>query len=295
MRLSTAVLIGSVVLGACAKNGAGDDHTGHDTTGAQPVASVAGQEPNLPASAGTALARLTASPRHGEWVMVKSGNDSIRTWVAYPERRDNAPVVVVIHEIFGLSNWIRAVVDQFAADGFIAVAPDLLTMQNVPWTDAGEPQGEAARAAIQRIQPADYQRQIKAVADYAMNLPAARKSYGVVGFCWGGTAVFNHAIYEPSVAAVVSYYGTTPAAEDLRRINNAPVLGLYGGDDQRVNATIPRADSVMKAMRRTYQVNVYEGAGHGFLRQQDGANGANLEATRQAWPATIRWFRENLR
>jgi len=288
MRLRTGVVIASVMLGACAQADANSDA---DRTAS---ATAEQQDPNLPASAETAVARLNASPRHGEWATVRSGNDSIRTWVVYPERRDNAPVVVVIHEIFGLSNWIRAVADQFAAEGFIAVAPDLLTMKNVPWTDAGEPSGDAARAAIGSLQPADIHRHIKAVADYAMNLPAAQKKYGVVGFCWGGSTVFQHAIYEPSVSAVVSYYGTTPTPDELRRINNAPVLGLYGGNDQRVNATIPRADSAMKAMGRTYEHRIYEGAGHGFLRQQNGADGANLAATRQAWPATIAWFRENL-
>ena len=293
MRLSTGVLIGSVLFAACAQNSVNDEHADHDMSSAQPAPAV--QDPNLPASAETAVQRLASSPRHGEWVTVRSGSDSIRTWVVYPERRDNAPVVVVISEIFGLSNWIRAVADQLAADGFIAVAPDLLTMKNVPWTEAGEPQPDAARAAIATIQPADYHRHIKAVADYAMNLPAARKTYGVVGFCWGGSAVFNHAIYQPSVAAVVSYYGTTPTTEDLRRIGNAPVLGLYGSNDQRVNATIPRADSAMKAMGKKYEKQIYEGAGHGFLRQQNGANGANLAATRQAWPATVAWFRQNLK
>jgi len=282
-----------MLLGACARADAGDAHDDHDAADA--AASDVQQDPNLPASAQTAVERLNASPRHGEWVTVGSGSDSIRTWVVYPERRDNAPVVVVIHEIFGLSNWIRAVADQLAADGFIAVAPDLLTMKNVPWTDAGEPQGDAARAAIGTLQPADIHRHIKAVADYAMNLPAAQKVYGVVGFCWGGSTVFQHAIHEPSVRAVVSYYGTTPTAEQLRRINNAPVLGLYGGNDQRVNATIPRADSAMKALGKTYEHRIYEGAGHGFLRQQNGADGANLAATRQAWPATIAWFRDTLK
>ena len=294
MRLSTGVLIGSVLLAACAQNSVNDEHADHDMSSAQPAPAVV-QDPNLPASAETAVQRLASSPRHGEWVTVRSGSDSIRTWVVYPERRDNAPVVVVISEIFGLSNWIRAVADQLAADGFIAVAPDLLTMKNVPWTEAGEPQPDAARAAIATIQPTDYHRQIKAVADYAMNLPAARKTYGVVGFCWGGSAVFNHAIYQPSVAAVVSYYGTTPTTEDIRRIGNAPVLGLYGSNDQRVNATIPRADSAMEAMGKKYEPHIYEGAGHGFLRQQNGANGANHAATRQAWPATVAWFRQNLK
>ncbi len=253
-----------------------------------------------PPSATNAQARLEASPRHGEWVVVKtSPTDSVRAWVVYPERRDNAPVVVVVHEIFGLSHWVRAVADQLAADGFIAIAPDLLTMKNVPNSDKGEPDGDAARAAIQTLVPENYQRDIRAVAEYGMNLPAAMKKYGVVGYCWGGSAVFNHAIFYPDVGAVVSYYGTTPiASEQLRdRISEirAPVLGLYGENDQRVNATIAPMDSAMKALGRTYEQRIFAGAGHGFLRHQEGAEGANGKAAREAWPLPVEWVRRHLR
>ena len=251
-------------------------------------------------SAASAQERLAASSRHGEWVMVKtSATDSVRAWLVYPERRENAPVVVVIHEIFGLSNWIRSVADQLAADGFIAIAPDLLTMKQLPNTATGEPNPDSARAAIRTLDLQSYQRDINEVAKYAMNLPAASKKYGVVGYCWGGTAVFAHALMYPEVGAVVSYYGTTPdpATQIGARYANvtAPVLGLYGGNDQRVNATIARADSAMNANGKTFEHRIFEGAGHGFLRQQDGAEGANLKAAQEGWPMTVAWFRRHLR
>ena len=253
-----------------------------------------------PASATTAPARLAASPRHGEWVTIRtSATDSIRAWLVFPERREKAPVVVVIHEIFGLSNWVRSVADQLAADGFIAIAPDLLTMKNVPDNANGEPTPEIARSAIQTLDLQSYQRDIRAAAQHAMNLPAATRKYGVVGYCWGGTAVFAHALLYPDANAVVSYYGTTPdpASQIGARYAQveAPVLGLYGQNDARVNATIARADSAMKANGETYEYKIFDGAGHGFLRQQDGANGANLKASQEAWPMTVAWFRRYLR
>jgi carboxymethylenebutenolidase len=258
-----------------------------------PGARGAHQEPAIPPGAADAVARINASPRHGEWVVVKSGSDSIRAWVVHPQRRDNAPVVIVIHEIYGLSNWIRGVADQLAADGFIAIAPDLLTMQNIAQTAEREPERQAATAAIRTIQPADYHRHIRAVADYGMAMPNAVKKYGVVGYCWGGSAVFNHAIFYPDVSGVVSYYGGTPRPlEELAKIK-APVLGLYGSNDARVNGTIPPADSAMKALGKTYEHHIFEGAGHGFLRAQE--QPANLEATRKAWPLTVAWFRRTLR
>lgn len=262
-------------------------------TGGSADAALTAQDTSLPASAATAPARLAASPRHGEWVMVNTGADSVRAWIVYPERSTPAPVVVVIHEIFGVSNWIRAVTDQLAADGFIAIAPDLLTRFNVPNTEAGEPNADSARARIRELQPAQYQPQIRAVAEYAMNLPAATKKYGVVGFCWGGAAVYAHAAFFPDANAVASYYGTTPAPEQYAQIKT-PVLGLYGENDARVNATIARADSASKANQAVYEPHTFTGAGHGFLRQQDGQEGANLAATKEAWPLTIRWFRKYL-
>lgn len=247
----------------------------------------------LPPDAAGALARLGSSPRHGEWVTIRTGEgDSLRAWVVYPQRSTKAPVVLVIHEIFGLSSWIRSVADQLAADGFIAIAPDLLTMKNLP---AGPDSvvAPAARAVIGTLDPAWVQRQLSAAAQYGMSLPAAEKRYGIVGFCWGGATSFAHAVNAPDLGASVVYYGTSPKTADLGSVR-APVLGLYGGNDNRVNATIAPADSALRASGRTYLPTIYPGAGHGFLRQQTGMDGANMVATSAAWPATIAWFKKYL-
>jgi carboxymethylenebutenolidase len=225
--------------------------------------------------------------------MIKVGDaDSVRAWVVYPERATNAPVVVVVHEIFGLSTWIRAVADQLAADGFIAIAPDFLTGRIAP--DASDSVLTAqGPALIRALDAAEVQRRISAAGEYGMSLPAAAKKYGVVGFCWGGSVSFAHAVAAPTLGASVVYYGTSPASDALASVR-APVLGLYGSDDQRVNATVPAADSTMKALGKTYEHETYTGAGHGFLRQQDQRQGANLEASRQAWQRTVEWFRKYL-
>lgn len=257
-------------------------------------AAVAAAAPvnSLPADEAGALARLKSSPRHGEWVTIRTGpQDSVRAWVVYPERKTKAPVVLVVHEIFGLTPWIRNVADQLAADGFLAVAPDLLTMKNLPgFPDSVDRQ--AATAAIRTLQSADVQRQLSAIADYATNLPAATKKYGIVGFCWGGAVSFQHAAAAPKSGASVVYYGAPPAG-GVATVG-APVLGLYGGSDARINATIPATDSAMKAAGKTYLYHIYEGAGHGFLRQQSGMTGANAAATAKAWPETLAWFRKHL-
>ena len=253
-------------------------------------------EAALPPGAADAKARLNSSSRHGEWAMIPvAPGDSIRAWVVYPERGDKAPVVLVIHEIYGLTPWIRGVADQFAADGFIAIAPDLLTSKQLSGTpEDGPPPGEAT-AAIRTLDPRDVQRQLDATARYGMSLPAATRTYGVVGFCWGGTTAFQHALHAPELDAAVVYYGSTPRDADFGAIR-APVLGLYGGDDNRVNATIPAADSGMRAAGKVYESRVFPGAGHGFLRARtDTTRGpANVAASREAWPATIAFFRKHL-
>ncbi len=243
---------------------------------------------SLPAGADDAEQRLAESPRHSEWIMVGDGADSVRAWVVYPERNTPAPVIIVVHEIFGVSDWIRAVADQLAADGFIAVAPDFLSGKDVDVNVR-----DSVVAAIRTLSNEEIQRRIDAVARHAMALPAARQSYGIVGFCWGGTVSFNHAVHSPRLGASVVYYGASPATSSLASVR-APVLGLYGEDDARVNATIPPADSALRALGRSFEHELYPGAGHGFLRQQTGRDGANMAATRGAWPQTIAFFRRHL-
>jgi carboxymethylenebutenolidase len=217
--------------------------------------------------------------------MVRLENgDSVRSWVVYPETSEPAMVVVVIHEIYGLTHWIRSVADQLAADGFIAIAPDLLTMEDVARTDGGEPERDAAVAAIRALDADAVHSQLRAVAEHAMALPAALPMYAVMGFCWGGSTTFAHATrFEDRLAGGVVYYGSSPSEEDLARVR-VPVQGHYGGDDERVNSTIPRAEA---ALPSAYHPSIYPGAGHGFLRQQDGREGANRAASERAWPATV--------
>jgi len=295
MKMSTVrslPLLSFALLTACTttRSNTAAEHADHDTV--SPSVGTVPQNASLPADADNARARLNASPRHGEWVMIPAGADSVRAWIVYPERKTKAPVVVVVHEIFGLSPWIRAVTDQFAAEGFIAIAPDLLTSKNLPNSTDSVPSDQAV-AAIRTLDMNDVHRQISAAANYAMALPSAVHKYGIVGFCWGGGVSFEHAVRSASLGASVVYYGVSPATASLTSVK-APVLGLYGGNDARVDATIPPADTAMKAMGKTYSPNIFEGAGHGFLRQQSGQNGANLTATQKAWPETVAWFRKYL-
>lgn len=244
-----------------------------------------------------APARLNSTPRHGEWVDVAlpGSTTPIRTWVVYPERRDNAPVVIVIQEIYGLSDWIRGVADQLAADGFIALAPDFLSGMG---PGGGGTAAYATRddvvAGVRALTPAESMRRLDAVFAYAKTIPSASGRIGVVGYCWGGGTSFAYAVHQPDLGAAVVYYGTSPSDVAAYRGIRAPVLGLYGEDDQRVNATIQPARDAMGPLGKSYEVEIYAGAGHGFLRAQADREGANMRATQQAWPRTLAFFREHL-
>lgn len=290
------VALVALAVAGCSRNAPeADTHADHAAATSASGTGPGTQVLSIPAGATTVAERLAKSPRHGEYVMIRTGpSDSVRAWVVYPQRSTKAPVVVVVHEIFGLSTWVRGVADQLAADGFIAIAPDLLTGKVAPEPGSDTVAAQKATAAIRELKSEDVQRQIAAVGQYGMALPAAEKRYGVVGFCWGGSASFASAVESPSgQGAAVVYYGTSPATASLARVK-VPVLGLYGGEDARVGATVPPADSAMKALGKRFEPHTFPGAGHGFMRQQDGQNGANLMAARQAWPLTLSFFRSTL-
>lgn len=261
---------------------------------AAPVAAAPRVGEPLPPSEQGAKERLERSPRHGEYVNVNSGGVPIRTWVVYPERKTKAGVVLVIHEVYGLSDWIRAVADQVAREGFIAVAPDLISGRGPGGggTESVSTRDEVV-ALVRGLTPEEATARLNAVYDYAVKLPASNGKSATVGFCWGGARSFAYAAAQPALLGAVVYYGTSPAAAELARVT-APVLGHYAGDDARVNATVPAAEAEMKRLGKFYETHFYEGAGHGFLRQLEGRDGANLAAAEKAWPRTVAFWRERL-
>lgn len=244
---------------------------------------------SIPPGEAGAKAALERSPRHHEWadIAVPGKGAKVTAFVVYPERKDKAPVVIVIQEIYGLTDWIRAVADRLAADGFIAIAPDLLSGRGPGGggTDKFGSRDDVVKAVRDLAAP-EVVGMLNAVSRYGKGLPAAKGKFATVGFCWGGGQSFHYATAQPDLGAAVVYYGTSPEPEALGTIR-APVLGLYGGDDARVNATVGPAEAKMKALGKTFVAHTYPGAGHGFLRAQDDRGGANLAAARKAWPATI--------
>jgi carboxymethylenebutenolidase len=263
-------------LTACAQNHATD---------AKPAAQ------KTPPGAEGAKQALDSSPRHGEWVDIAVGDAKVHTWVVYPERKDKAPVVIVIHEIFGMTDWVRAVADQLAADGFIAVAPDLLSGKG-PNGGGTESLGEGARAAIGKLDANEVAQRLDAVREHALAFPSVSGKSATIGFCWGGAKSFDYATRQPKLNAAVVYYGSPPK-DDAMAKTACPVLGLYGQDDNRITSTIDATKKSMADAGKSYTPHIFEGAGHGFLRQQSQRE-ANAKAAQQAWPETIAFLKKNL-
>lgn len=231
--------------------------------------------------------QLEKSPRHQEWVEVKHDNRVVHAFVVYPEAKQKAAAIIVIHENAGLTDWVRTVADQLAAAGYLAVAPDLLSGAAPNGGKTSDfPSADAAREAIYKLAPDSVTAGLNAVADYARKLPAASGKIAVAGFCWGGGQSFRFATNRTDLAAAFVFYGTGP--ENVSSIK-APVYGFYGGNDARINATIPKSEELMKQAGKKYEPVTYEGAGHGFMRsgQEPAGTEPNRKAREDAWQ---RWL-----
>ena len=219
-----------------------------------------------------AKAKLAQSPRHREWVTVKHGNRSVETFVAYPQSSTKTPAVLVIHEIFGMSDWVQDLSDQIAAAGYIAVAPDLLSGMGPQGGRSTSMDQSAAMEAVGHLDPDQITADLTAAADYANKIPSSNGKLFLVGFCWGGGQSFRFATNRKDLSAAFVFYGPPPDKDAMARIT-APVFGFYGGNDMRIGATIPDAVSNMKAAGKTYEPVTYDGAGHGFMRGGEDPSG----------------------
>lgn len=269
---------------ACAQAQNGDHN--HNAPAASPADPMVSQE--------WAKARVAKSPRHREWVEVKNGARKVNSFVVYPESKDKATAVIVIHEIFGMSDWVQSLTDQLAEAGYIAIAPDLLSGMGPNGGGTSSLDANAIGKAISSLPPDQITGDLNAVADYVSKLPGANGKIVVTGYCWGGGQSFRYATNNPKIKAAFVFYGPAPASADgtpdkaaLAKIT-APVYGFYAGNDARINATLPKTTEAMTELKKTFDPVTYEGAGHGFMRAGEApdANEANKKARDDAW---ARW------
>jgi len=276
MKTVIGLVVGLFLFSGCAH---GQDMGGHHhtTPAASPADAIETQD--------WAKARLAKSSRHQEWVKVKNGAREVNSFVVYPEVKNKATAVVVIHEIFGMSDWVQSLTDQLAEAGYIAIAPDLLSGMGPNGGGTSSLDRNGVGQAIRDLPPDQITADLNAVADYVSKLPASNGKVVVTGYCWGGSQSFRFATNRPSLKAAFVFYGSAPAGADnapdktvLAKIS-APVYGFYAGNDARINATLPATTAAMTELKKTYDPVTYEGAGHGFMRAGDAPEPAAPTAT----------------
>lgn len=273
---STASVFALVLV--CSVIACGQDMSGHHHgTPAAPADPMVNQE--------WAKQRLAKSPRHQEWVKIKNGAREVNSFVVYPENKDKATAVVVIHEIFGLSDWIQSLTDQLAEAGYVAIAPDLLSGMGPNGGGTSSLDRQAVGQTIRDLPPDQVTADLNAVADYVAKLPASNGKVVVAGYCWGGSQTFRYATNNPNIKAGFVFYGSAPAAPDgtpnkeaFARIQ-APIYGFYASNDARINATLSKTSEAMAELKKTFEPVTYENSGHGFMRAGDAPEPAAPQPT----------------
>jgi len=237
-----------------------------------------------------ARAQLENSPRHHEWVALPSGDRTLHCFVAYPENSENALTVLVIHENRGLTDWVRSLADQLAERGYIAIAPDLLSGFSEEYDRTSAfPSSDEARTAIYQLDKDQVTHDLIIAQGYARDLPASNGKNAVMGFCWGGSQTFRFATNNDQIEAAMVFYGTAPKDKAAFSGIAAPVYGFYGGNDQRVNATIEPTQANMEREKKSYEPMIYDGAGHAYMRRGDApdSDDANKTARDQSWERIV--------
>jgi carboxymethylenebutenolidase len=225
---------------------------------------------------------------HGEWITIKKGKENIRAYVAYPQRKTKAPAVIVIHEIFGLTDWEPTVADRLAKEGFVAIVPDLLSSKH----GRSPKDPDEGRKLIGELEPDRITADLNATYEYVNKLPAVEKDHiGTIGFCWGGGQSFRYATNNPRLMAAVVAYGPAPDSAAIKQIK-APVLGVYGENDERINASLPDVAAKMEAAGKTFTYEVYPETGHGFLKP--GRQGSDSPQVKRAWDRILEFYRARL-
>lgn len=233
-----------------------------------------------------ALEQLNESPRHHEWVSLSVGERQLHGFLAFPEKSTPTTTVIVIHENRGLTDWVRAFADQLAAEGYLAIAPDLLSEFDNEYKKTSDfASSDDARTALYQLPPDRITTDLSALEQYIGTIASANGKVIVMGFCWGGSQTFRHATNSAAIDAAMVFYGSPPKNADAFEKINVPVYGFYGENDQRINATIEDTRAIMANLKKHYDPVIYPDAGHAFMRRGDDPNGdaANRRARDAAW------------
>ncbi len=244
------------------------------------------------------LAATLVSARESKQLKVDSaavkyagaGGVELGGYLSAPQGKGKFPAVVVIHENRGLNDHTRDVARRFAAEGFVALAPDILARKGGTGSMLSP---DKAREAISAISAEEALADLRAGVAYLDSHKQVKSGrLGSVGFCWGGARSFMLAVEEPKLRAAVVFYGSAPPPEKLQQVR-APVLGLYGETDERITSRVPEVADALKKAGKSFEYKIYPGAGHAFFN--DTGERYNAEAAKDAWARTLAFFRTKLK
>ena len=220
-------------------------------------------------------------------ITLPGATGEISGYLAHPKSAARLPAVIVIHENRGLNPHIEDVTRRLALEGFVALAPDLLSPAG--GTPANE---DTAREMIGKLDAGQVVQNLIQARDFLAAHAAANGKVGAVGFCWGGGMANELAVHAPGLNAGVAYYGRQPKSEVVAQIQ-APLLLHYAGLDKRINEGIPAFEAALKAVGKSYELHLYEGVNHAFNNDTSEAR-YNKEAADLAWSRTVSFFRQHL-
>ena len=245
----------------------------------------------------TGLASTLVSQVESSQINVESGTvtypsadgTSVSGYLSSPQGKGKFPGLIVIHENRGLNEHIRDVTRRFAAQGFVALAPDLLSRKG---GTGSMPSPDAARDAIMSVSNEVALADLNAALAYLDKQKNVQKGHlGCVGFCWGGARSFLLATASDLLKAAVVFYGSAPPEENLATIH-CPVLGLYGETDERITSRVPEVAETMKKKDKQFTYKIYPGAGHAFFN--DTSDRYNADAAKDAWDRANEFLRKHL-
>jgi carboxymethylenebutenolidase len=219
--------------------------------------------------------------------MVTFPNDStdVTGYLARPQADGRFPAVVVIQEWWGLVPHIKNVAERFAAEGFVALAPDLYHGQT-----ATEPDGAMQLARSLAWDSALHD--LRASAKFLKGHEASSGKLGVIGFCMGGGLSFRFAAHSEAPDAAVIFYGSSPNQLEEAKSVSSPLLGIYAETDTRITSNAPALADALKGAGKSFEYHVYPGAAHGFFNDESGIY--KKDAAEDAWTRTLAFFRQHL-
>ena len=235
------------------------------------------------------LLAVTAFAAEGKSVSYKSGDETVQGVLYTPAGNGPFPALIVIHEWWGLNDWVKEQASKLADQGYDSLAIDLYRGKVATTPDMAH--------ELMRGVPEDRaKRDLHAAFEFLQSQPNVKKErIGAIGWCMGGGYSLDVALQEPTLAADVINYGHLATDPDALKKINAPILGLFGGQDHGITPDdVHKFEASMKQLGKKIDVKIYDDAGHAF-ENPNNKDGYRPDDAADAWKRTVSFLAENLK